>query len=444
MKGTEEKTIKKRDNGNKKGQADGDDQEKEVTEIHDLKDLPKKWNSESEPKLELPNPSSIAPAEMSKQIEKIDRDQKKLREWAIGLLGNIDQRTEEVNKEKDPQRKKIAQRLSSAGNGEDQAALESYLRGEKDPFYKQTAWTAVFEYYLTKPHQSQAEVQTTIKKMIGEKYLAEDPTGQLKAYGKAYGTDPALGEEIETVRKYLNDLISNVLEIEKKSLFTRATLTPAEFLAGKTGMIALTIHAEETQGKDGQKFWRRGGVLLIESDGKRIWPVTASGGIEKTVKEGIDMKVSLYLDSLSRNTAPLIRDIPDEKIKKIHSLWYIVRRGLLRHKFAAKATINKREFFIEKKPGICYLDYNGTWDVPNGPRLANFFFLISREEKEGIKRIHLMDIPDHLKDFFAPCMGDYSEERVKFEDVPQPLRAVLQAGYGQTQESEQKSAQIIA
>jgi len=55
-----------------------------------------------------------------------------------------------------------------------------------------------------------------------------------------------------------------------------------------------------------------------------------------------------------------------------------------------------------------------------------------------------VDTPDHLKDFFAPCMGDYSEERVKFEDVPQPLRAVLQAGYGQTQESEQKSAQIIA
>jgi len=92
----------------------------------------------------------------------------------------------------------------------------------------------------------------------------------------------------------------------------------------------------------------RGGVLLIQSDGKKIWSVTASGGIEKTVKEGIDMKVSLYLDSLNRNTVPLIRDIPDEKIKKIHSLWHIVRRGLLRHKFAAKATINKREFFKKK------------------------------------------------------------------------------------------------
>ena len=418
---------------------------KKITGLGQLKEKSKEvWSSNPEPELELPHPSSIDPAEMSDQVEKISRDQNKLRAWTISILGNIDQRLQEANKEKDPQKNKIAQRLASMGNREDQAALDLYLRGDdKDPFHKQIVWLTVFEYYLKKPHQTQIEVQATINKLTGLKYLTEDAAGQIKACGKTYSTDPVLGDEIETVKKFLSDLVSNVLEIEKKNLFARADLTVADFLAGKAGLLALTIHAEEANETDGKRFWRKGGVLLVQSDGNKAWSITASGGIEKTIQEGMEMKVSIFLDSLSRNVPPIPRGITAEKIKKIHSLWYIIRRGLMRHKFAARGTITKREFFLEGKPGVCYLDYNGTWDVPGGPRLANFFFLVSREENDGVKSIRLVDTPDHLKGFFSQCMEKYPEEGQKFENVPQPLRAVLQAGYGQLQENEKKSAQLI-
>jgi hypothetical protein len=334
--------------------------------------------------------------------------------------------------------------LADPGNKLDQETIDSYLHGGKDPFHIEAALTAVFEYYFTKPHKTPAEIQTTIKNLVEKGYLIEDPAGQLSAFEKAYNTNPAIGDETDTVRKGLKNLISNVLEIEKKSLSARATLTTADFLAGKKGTLILTIHAEEVKDQDGKtKFWRKGGDLLVESDGRKVWPIAVSGGIEKTIREGMAMKAWFFLDTLSNKKAPR-SGISDDEIRKIQSLWYIVKRGLLRHKFAARATINRNEFFLENQPGICYLEYEGTWDVPdNGPRLANFFFLVRREDKEGVKRIHLEDTPDHLKDFFAECMGDYPEEREKFGDVPQPLRAVLQAGFRQTQEAKRKSAQII-
>jgi len=152
MKGTtEEKTIKKpKDRDNGKIQAN--DQMEGA--IHSMEDLQKAWKSEPEPVLKLPDPSSISPAEMAKQVDKIDQDQKSLRKWTIGLLSNIDQRLNEVAKEKDLQKKKITHRLATAGNEEDQALLNPYLRGDKNPFYRQVVWAAMFEYNFTKPHQS--------------------------------------------------------------------------------------------------------------------------------------------------------------------------------------------------------------------------------------------------------------------------------------------------
>lgn len=444
---------KSRNNGSKKGQTNANDptsandRTEEEVRARSLKDLPALWTSEPEPDLVLPSPSSMGPEELSGQAEKIVEDQKKIHDWVNLILAKIDLRMEEVAKvdeEKEPRKKKILQRLMDPENEKDRMKIDSYLHGGRDPFHVEAALTAVFEYHFAKPHKTSAEIQATIKNLVEKKYLIEDSAGQLKVFEKAYNTNPTIGEEIDTVKKGLKDLISRVMDIERKSLSAQASLEVAEFLAGKKGTLTLAIHAEPVINHQTGKieFWRRGGDILVESDGRKVKAIAVSGGIEETVKKGMAIKVYFFLDSLGRERPPYLREASDDEIKLTHSLWYIVRRGLLRHKFAARATISRKEFFLENRPGVCYLAYEGTWDVNSEVRLANFFFLVRREEKEGAKMIHLVDIPDHLKDFFAECMGDYPEGGNEFEGIPQPLQNVLRAGLTQTRKTEKKEGSI--
>jgi len=403
------------------------------------------WKTSVE--LDLPDPKTIAPGDISKQAEIIDKGQKMVQEWAKNLLTKIDQRTKVVNEIENPGQLKIAQKLATDANTTDLKALGTYLRGDKDPFYRLAAWLATLEYYFSGNPQTSEELTGLLEKMVEDGYLVKSPTGPLKPYKEVYDFHPDSQQFLDEsdkakLREMLLSLRNKVFEREKQGLLAKGDLSINDLFAGKAGKLALKIHAEKVKRGEGQIFWRSGGVLLVESDGKRIKPLDATGGIEAAVREAKTMGVFLLINSLRQDAPPWVKNLSKEMNGKCQLLWHLMKRGLFRYEVAAMATVTQEEFFLNQKSGDCFLSFKGIWQVPSGPTIANFFFLVRREEKEGVRRIRIAKAPSHLEDFFAQCMGEYEEGNNKFEGVPQPLQAVLQAAYGQVQNNAQKTAQI--
>lgn len=419
-----------------------EDKGKKITDLSKLKEV---WQTSVE--LDLPDPKTIAPGDIAKQAEIIDVGQKKIQEWTKNLLIKIDQRTTAVSEIENPGQKKIAKKLAYDANTVDLKALGTYLRGEdRDLFYRQAAWFAALEYFLSGNLQTPEELTGILEKMVGDDYLVKNPDGLLKPYKDGYDFHPdcPLDEPDKAkVKIILIKLRNRVFDNEKADITARGNLSVQDFLDRKPGKIALTIHAEKAKRLGGQIFWRSGGVLLIESDGKAIQPLDATGGIKEAVQEAKKMGAYLYFDSLYQNAPPFIRSLSKEMNEKVQLLWHLLKRGLLRYEITSMATLNQEEFFLGRECGDCFLDFKGNWQTADGKTIANFFFLIRRREGEenGVKRIRIAKAPSHLDDFFAQCMGEY-EEGNKFEDVPQPLRAVLQAAYGQVRDNAEKTAQV--
>lgn len=423
------------------GNKDGSNKEK-ITSFSQLAEV---WKTSVE--LDLPDPKTIAPGDISKQSEIIDKGQKKVQEWAKNLLTKIDQRTKAVNEIENPDQLKIAQRLATDANIMDLKDLVTYLRGDKDPFYRLSAWLATLEYYFSGNPQTSEKLTELLEKMVEDGYLVKSPTGPLKPYKEGYDFHPDSQQLLDEsdkakVREMLLSLRNKVFEYEKRGLLAQTDLSIDDLFAGKTGKLALKIHAEKVKRGEGQVFWRSGGVLLVESNGREIRPVDATGGIEAAVKEAKDMKVFLLINFLRQDAPPWVKILSKEMNGKCQLLWYLMKRGLFRYEVAAMATATQEEFFLEQKLGDCFLSFKDTWQVPGGPTIANFFFLVRRGEKEGVKRIRIAKAPSHLEDFLTQCMGEYEEGNNKFEGVPQPLRAVLQAAYGQVHDNAQKAVQI--
>jgi len=416
------------------------DNKEKITSFGKLKEM---WGATVE--LDLPDPKTIAPDDLVKQAEIIDAGQQKVQEWTKNLLAKVDQRATAVNTIEDRNQKRIAQKLAQDNNATDLKALDSFLHGDRDPFYRQAAWFATLEYFFSEDLQTTAELATLLERMVAANYLTKDAAGPLKPYKDGYNFCPncPLDETEKTkVKLMLLSLRIKIFDYEKTAIKEKGNLEIRDFLAGKPGRLALTINAEPIR-RGEQTIWRSGGVLLVRSDGTDIVPLEATGGIKEAILEAKTMEVHLRLDSLNQNFPPFILSLPKEKNTKVQLLWHLIKRGLFRYKIASMATINQKEFFLEGKTGDCFLEFKGNWQVPNGgPTISNFFLLINRSEEEGAKRICIAKAPNHLVDFFKDCMGKY-EEGNKFEGVPQPLRAVLQAAYGQI-ENIQKSVQMIA
>lgn len=416
---------------------DGDKKEK-ITTFRQLADL---WGKSVE--LDLPDPKTLAPDDLVKQAEIIDAGQQKVQEWTKNLLTKVDQRAMAVNTIEDRNQKRIAQKLAQDDNATDLKALDSFLHGDRDPFYRQAAWFATLEYFFSGDLQTTAELATLLERMVAANYLTKDAAGPLKPYKDGYNFCPdcPLDEAKKTkVKLILLSLRTKIFDYEKTAIKEKGNLEIQGFLAGKPGKLCLNIHAEPIR-RGEQTFWRNGGVLLVESDGKRIKPLDATGGIEMAVKEAKEMNVFLIIDSLRHNNPPWVESLSREMNGKCQLLWHLMRRGLFRYELEAMATVTPEEFFLKQELGDCFLEFKGTWQVPNGPTIANFFFLVRREEEEGARRICITKAPSHLEDFFAQCLGKY-EEGNKFENVPQPLKAVLQAAYGQVRYNAEKTAQI--
>jgi len=398
-------------------------------------------------------------------FENIEEEAKRVREagvsikaWVLDAKGKLELVSGMSREGKELMAKRISETKESLAK----------VLADPTPAYRRAAWLGLFMFEFGRQVQSREEVEELLAGLVKQGYLEEAETGNLKAYKKAYKVSQNSffeGPEIEETKKMLIDFLNRAWqevgqtrEAEREKLLKESTLSVEEFLAGKTGFLTLDIPAEKVTNADKTTaYWRSGGTIKVRSDGKRVFPCAVIGSIQDTVEEAKKMRLydaplHIILDSLKENRPPFIKGVPEAQGKKIQLIWYLLKRGLRyletqkqlqlsRQEMAAKATVSPKEFYLEGKSGICFTEYPEPWQVRSADgqithRVENIFFLISREgDEKGTKRIRIVEVPDHLKDFLAPCGSEYLEKGNKFEGIPYPLGAVLQATYGQVVKS---------
>lgn len=397
--------------------------------------------------------------DLETQAQKIGERAAQVRSWVLSTMGKLE-RAKGLSR--------IAQELAAENIAAAQKSLQEFV-SHPVPAYCRAAWLGLLEYELTRELNSREEVLTFLGRLVNEGYLKEEPTGPLKGYGKTYAIseNSRFGdEEVEEVKKLLSVLFSRVYaEVGKtraqkaQALKDRATITRQELFAGQPGFAVLEVPAQEVV-QNGQTRWRGGGVLLVHSNGQSIFPREASGAIEAAIQEAKELRVSLLVKSLAQQSPPFDQRLPLDQNKKAQFLWYILKRTFRAEEEAekirtsweqldAEATISPKEFFLERQPGICLVEFQGVWRTPTpdgrtAQEIPHLFFLIERRriEEEGTA-IQIVKVPDHLGAFFASCMGKYTEGPPKFEGLQYPLNAVLQAVHGQVFHASQDARKIV-
>jgi len=357
--------------------------------------------------------------------------------------------------------------------------------------YCRAAWMAAITHSFAGEIYSRADAIAILDKLVSEdpvfgrallnrhelKEGEKPPEGSFPLWGNAYTVPPesAFEEpEMAELRKFFFRLLGRVWETEKRiraevavDLFAESTISLNQFLAGMPGKLALGIPPEQVFERDGvtpvmapggKPKWRAGGVLLVEldSDGK-IWPLKAIGGIANAIEAARGMGVYLFQRALAWNKPPSVDTVSTDMNSKLQVLWFLLQRGIRAEKeklelqtakveFEAKTTVTPHQFFLEGKPGICLVDFHGVWEQrsPEGviSRVPNLFLLVERFFQEGEEEgttnrfIRIVEVPTHIgDDYFGQCQGDYTEGN-RFQGIPYPLIAVLQAVFGQVLKSQ--------
>ncbi|MGB9743276.1 MAG: hypothetical protein ACPLW9_00955 [Minisyncoccales bacterium] len=260
--------------------------------------------------------------EIKKSVNEIQETAKKIQIWVKEQLGQI-------NLIKAAGRE--AQELFTQKIKNIQDKIEEYLFHEI-PAYRRSAWLGLLEFEFSRQElESKAQIWQLIKGLIAEKKLVECANGEgpLKIGGQTYSVSPEsmFGEpENFEVAKMLEALIKRVSEKTKTKIETlrqKGNDRLEALVRGLPGVYVVNVPPEKTE-----KGWRSGGVLLVQSDGQKLYPLNAAGGIEEVIKEMIQNKIFLKIVSLQWDKPPFIPQVAEELNKKVQLLWHLVKRAL--------------------------------------------------------------------------------------------------------------------
>ena len=397
-------------------------------------------------------------------LQRLQEGTSEIRRWTKSTLDQLETLAQAPREIQEFNEEKVA---------EARQTLAEYLDADVKTF-RRACWLGTFEQRLATTANSKAEAQDVIAGLVQDGFLEKADGGPLKIFNETYAV-PARSTfkepELEEVTGFLRQFIARAQQAEHEArtkraqeLYDQSVLSLEEFLAGKVGRITFGVPPEPVL-EDGTPVlntdetprWRGGGTLSVDSDGAgKVYPVAASGNIQRGVEEAIVLKVHVLHHTLGWDFLGKIQGLEYERARKVVLLWNLLKRGIAAEKRnleirAQKAeltegvkTISTKEFFLDGQPGVCLVILSKPWEpqVANGEEpvyIHNFFFLAERfvqESEDGPKAfIRVMKAPAHVTDYLANCMSDYPEGE-KFGGCPQPLRLILQAAFGQVTKEE--------
>ncbi len=237
-----------------------------------------------------------------------------------------------------------------------------------------------------------------------------------------------------------------------KKLQDQATLDSSQaFKQGAAGDTLLYV-PPRISFKDGVVKTYGGGFLFVEIKDGTFYPLEGAGSFEQAVAVA-------YVENVFVKGYTLDWDFPpprakmesyglnDDQIKGFYLTWGLLKRAKdclttdSEHQkekltLSKEVSLSEESFALERKDGTVLVDFEGVWEnwttQEDGKKvkkaIRDLFLLVQRQEG----RIRIVSCPEHLKTFFADCMGSYTEGE-RFLGVPQPLQAILQAQYGACQ-----------
>lgn len=423
-----------------------------VKKVESLEKLGEAYNESLVPRPKLPEITGLVTDEAVLQALRQGADE--VRHWTISTLAqleNLDNAPREIQEHNE---EKVA---------EAKRTFQEYLEADTKTF-RRACWLGSFEQRLSAQISSRAEAQAVITSLVQEGLIEKVDGGPLKIYGETYAV-PSRSTfkepELIEVAGFIAQLVTRALQAERQArtkkseeLFGQNELSLNEFLAGKAGLITFGVPPEEFVDKDGQPKWRGGGTLLVQSDGKKVWPLGASGTIQRGVEEAMSLNVHLLSYALSWEWPPKVPDLDEARAKKLTLLWFLLKRGIdaMQRSQAverakeemiasAESVLSPEAFFLKGEVGVCLVEFHGTWEplVAEGERplyVPDLFFLTERftqgEGAEAEVFVRLVATPPHINGYLDSCTGVAYPEGDKFSGVAPRLRAVLQAIYGQT------------
>lgn len=390
-------------------------------------------------------------AEIDAAEEQAQRD----RQEAEKMYATIQAAIAYVEKAKGASREALEREPVKTKLPQAQALLEENRLNEI-PAVRRRVWQAILGFELTRPLESPNEVKQLLFELAKRRFLREGPIEKspLRAYGKGYNVSPESlfgEEEIAEVKISLSELCTKVQKAFHRELVQKGRLSWQEILGGKTGSWSAIV-PEHIEQRNSTGFRSQGGVIYCEVKERAVFPQQSSGSFyvgPVIVDEGRERKtIGIITKSLTAEK-PVFTDYVQDRTQLGHmySAWSLLRLAALaeektekmqpiKEQFASKKTISREGFFLGGMPGICYIEYEGAWETIKEGKLVSLiphlFLLIERKEDEGgTKRIRIAEVPDHLREFFAPSMDEYPEKGNRFEGLAQPLRPILMAVWKQ-------------
>jgi len=374
--------------------------------------------------------------EIQQEAEKIRAGKAKIREAIPARLKVLTQVSEGPS---DPQlRDALEQRLEKH-----RREVRKYLHHDYLP-WRQAAITAACLYVF-----GNSSDWAVVSKLLKQGVLKKTKDGPLQAGKTTLSPSVELTQsEIEEVSQAFSEFVGraqrNQEKQKAKKLAKMDKQSNADWPAirqGEEGICLVGVPPQKAE-RNGETFWRGGGALLVKSDGEKIYPIQATGSLASPIEEAREKNVFLLLDALNRESPPYIKGLPIEMGKKVRLLWYLLKRAEkeqerkedleeVRQQMEEESDTSTEDWFLNRTPGTCLVYYEGVWKTPNHNTVEPLFFLASREEKEDTTYIRVVEVPDHLEGFLGDVAEGEYQETEKFENCPQPLRAILQACYGQ-------------
>lgn len=316
------------------------------------------------------------------------------------------------------------------------------MRSYEEVAYRNVAQIAFADALIKNCPEFREWFEITLEELLEAGFLVqlEGNSKGSKFYGAFYGLNELFDKNDSAMKVWgsLKNLYERTLETQHRLREARQK----ELIADAGEQISLAELKEKKAGKiilqvPDLKNPTNRYPFLVKSDGERIFPIRALGGIERVVGEIVEAGVSVPVSSLSlpdaglRGKAGILHSIlrrtiqvaeREEKEKarvaeqKAKSAEEFQKRidGLRadqeadRQILRPKATLNDQEFLVDRKPGIWFMDF-GTrpftakvWNEKTKRRENKpVHGLMALLERDELSKVRAIECPEVLNEFFV-------------------------------------------
>ena len=273
-------------------------------------------------------------------------------------------------------------------------------------------------------------------------------------YGQEFFLDERISPEVRNYQNLADEVIDKLyrkvktstehFEKEEKARLVEMqnrvdnSFTLADLRSGKKGELVLftpnrTVVLPPRDDEPAKTIVYKGGYVLVRSNGETVEPVETVGACERWMKKLIDSGITVPVEMIFKERVSVSGN-QDRNRRTLHSALYAgvkilqekiqkeeERRkeiGDLRAKqqndrdsfrSSKQPTISEVEFYLDEKPGGCFLDYGDRWfdqrlgwdKEKNRPKTRRFYTIVAYLERNEDGQVVVTDCPARLADLFA-------------------------------------------